>query len=69
VRAVECAEILALDVFNRADGRPVTMSMVLRRLGELATHRPDCGCGLCSAAARVSADRGLPGRVGVAAGR
>ena len=42
VRAVECAEIVALDVFNRADGQPVTMSMVQRRLGELEAHRPSC---------------------------
>jgi hypothetical protein len=28
VRAAECAEIVALDVFNRPDRQPVTMSMV-----------------------------------------
>jgi hypothetical protein len=33
---------VAVDVFNRADRQPVTMSMVQLRLGELQAHRPSC---------------------------
>ena len=42
MRTAECAEIVALDVFNRPDRQPVTMSMVQRRIGELQAHRPSC---------------------------
>jgi hypothetical protein len=45
--------LVSLDVFKRADGRPITLAMVERRLSELLAHRPGCRCGLCEAAGRV----------------
>ena len=35
MRAVECAELLALAVFNRANGQPISMSVVQHRLEQL----------------------------------
>ena len=32
VRSIECAEVLALDVYLRANGRPLTVRMVRDRL-------------------------------------
>lgn len=32
VRSIECAEVLALDVYRRANGRPLTVRMVRDRL-------------------------------------
>jgi hypothetical protein len=48
---------LAIDVFQHAQatGQPVTLGLVERRLTELASHEPECGCGLCSAARSVKA--------------
>ena len=53
VRAVEATEIVVLDVFNRADGQPISMSVVQQRLEQLRAHRPSCRCGLCGLAVRV----------------
>jgi hypothetical protein len=41
-RAGNCAELLAIDVYKRAEnaGQPVSMGMVQRRLGEVANPRP-----------------------------
>ena len=52
----ERAEIIALDIYQRADrtGERITLGMCERRLTELAAH-PDGHCGLCSAARRVTA--------------
>ena len=66
VRALEAAEIVALDVFNRADGQPISMSVVQQRLEQLRAHRPSCRCGLCGLAVRVRASR-VSARAGGAA--
>ena len=60
VRALEAAEIVVLDVFNRADGQPISMSVVQQRLEQLRAHRPSCRCGLCGLAVRVRASRVFP---------
>jgi hypothetical protein len=42
----------ALSVANaEATGQPVTLGMVERRFAELASHQPDCLCGLCDGGA------------------
>jgi hypothetical protein len=43
---------LAIDCYAYAEttGQPVTLGLVERRLDELRSHDPDCGCGLCAAA-------------------
>ncbi len=48
---------VAVDIFNQADrsGERITLGTVERRLAELASHPPDCGCGVCTAAANVTA--------------
>ena len=48
---------LAIAVFEYAEetGEPVTLGLVKRRLDELRSHQPDCGCGLCAAAHAVRA--------------
>jgi hypothetical protein len=58
VPAVECAEIVALEIFRQCEssGQPLTMPMIERALHQLRAHRHDCGCGLCAAAAQASAD-------------
>jgi hypothetical protein len=50
---------LAIDVYSHAEatGQPVTLGLVERRLDELRSHDPDCGCGLCTACARGSKPR------------
>ena len=58
VREVECAERLALDVFNTG-ARQITLGDVEHYLGQLASHSPECRCGRCQAAAIVRPDRGL----------
>ena len=58
VRAAEATELLAVDMFRRADGRPITMTMVRSRLEQLRAHRPTCKCGLCGeTVAKATADR------------
>ena len=47
---------LALDVYQTADGRPITLAMVERRLEQLLAHRPGCWCGRCELAAKARAD-------------
>ena len=56
---VAAVEIVALNVFNRADrtGETITRGMVEARLDELRSHRPACQCGLCGCAAKASADQ------------
>jgi hypothetical protein len=43
---------LAIDVYQYAEmtGERITLGLVERRLDELRSHDPDCGCGLCAAA-------------------
>lgn len=43
---------LAIDVYSHAEatGQSVTLGLVERRLDELRSHDPACGCGLCTAA-------------------
>jgi hypothetical protein len=52
VLAVQLAEVLAGDVFQRADraGDLITMELVRQRLLELRAHPEDCRCGLCAPA-------------------
>jgi hypothetical protein len=52
VRVQEAAELVAIDVFQRAEatGQPITLGLVERRLDELRSHEPECACGLCTAA-------------------
>jgi hypothetical protein len=56
VRAAE--EAIAVEVCRQcaASGRDVTVPTIERVLQQLQAHRPACGCGLCAAAATVSAD-------------
>ena len=59
VRVVECAELLADDLFKNAEqtrGR-ITFGDVERHLRQLANHPRDCGCGRRAPAPRVSAQR------------
>ena len=63
VRAVECAEIVALDVFHRADGQPVTTNMVqrpARRTRSASAVLPETGAALRRA--RRERRRRPPGR-------
>ena len=55
VRVQEAAELVAIDVFQRADkaGQRITLAMVERRVDELLAHAPGCRCRLCEAAAKV----------------
>jgi hypothetical protein len=58
VRSVDRVELLALDVYQRANGRPITMTTVRDRLEQLRSHRPVCRCGLCGeTVAEAKADR------------
>ncbi len=52
MRVQEAAELVAIDVFQRAEatGQPITLGLVERRLDELRSHEPECACGLCTAA-------------------
>jgi hypothetical protein len=62
---------LAIDVYQHATatGQPITLGTVERRPDELRGHEPECGCGLCSAAATARAMgvwyvvRGWAGRI------
>ena len=47
VLAVQLAEVVAGDVFQRADraGDLITMELVHQRLAELRAHPPGCRCG------------------------
>ena len=55
MRVQEAAELVAIDVFQRADkaGQRITLAMVERRVDELLAHAPGCRCRLCEAAAKV----------------
>ena len=59
VRVQEAAELVAIDVFQRAEatGQPITLGLVERRLDELRSHEPECACGLCTAASEMRASR------------
>ena len=59
MRVVECAELLAADVFTVADQtrQRITFGDVERYLAQLVTHPPGCTCGRCGLAARVTAQR------------
>ena len=54
VRVIECAELLAADLFKNADQsrRRITFGDVERYLAQLASHPPTARCGL---APRVTA--------------
>ena len=58
-RAAEAVEAIGVEVCRQcaASGRDVTVPTIERVLRQLQAHRPGCGCGLCAAAASVSADR------------
>ena len=53
--STECAEIIALDIYRRAEesGEHITLGIVEARLAELAA-RPEGHCGLCVAARRTT---------------
>jgi hypothetical protein len=55
VRVADAVDIVAADVFSRADRAqvPITPAMVERRMAQLAGHRPGCRCRLHVAAAKV----------------
>ena len=57
VRVVECAELIAADVFKNADQtrQRLTFGDVERYLAQLAGHPRDCGCGRCGLVSRVTA--------------
>jgi hypothetical protein len=59
VRVIECAELLAADLFKNADQtrQRVTLGDVERYLAQLASHPPDCTCGRCPLVSRVTAQR------------
>jgi hypothetical protein len=59
VRVVEASELIASEVFKTADQNRarITFGDVQRHLGQLAAHPPDCGCGRCGLAPRVTAQR------------
>jgi hypothetical protein len=44
---------LAIHIYRRAAGKPITLGTVEQHLDELLAHQPGCGCGLCAAAATV----------------
>jgi hypothetical protein len=59
VRAADAVDAIAVEVFRQCEcsGRAITMSMIERALEHLRGYRPSCRCGLCTAAAKVAADR------------
>ncbi len=59
VRVIECAELLAADLFTAAEQTHarITFGDVERHLAQLASHPPDCDCGRCGLAPRVTAQR------------
>ena len=56
MRKVECAELVAADLFRIADRTRarITYGAVERHLAQLATHPRDCGCGRCWMVQRVT---------------
>lgn len=59
MRKVEAAELIAASLFRQADESRlrITYGDVQRYLAQLAGHPPDCTCGRCGLARRVSAQR------------
>jgi hypothetical protein len=59
VRVIECAELLAADLFTAAEQTRarITFCDVERHLAQLASHPPDCTCGRCPLVSRVTAQR------------
>ena len=59
VRVVECAELIAADVFRNADATRarITFGDVERYLAQLAGHPRGCSCGRCELVSRVTAQR------------
>ena len=55
MRVQEAAELVAIDVFQRAEatGQPITVGLVERRLDELRSHKPECASGLLMAVMMV----------------
>jgi hypothetical protein len=53
MRIADADQLLAIDCFNAAQsaGEPVTTMLVRRVVDELVTHRTECDCGHCEAAA------------------
>lgn len=51
------AEILALRIYNQADGEPATRATVETAMSRWRTHRLECQCGLCDRARTVSVSR------------
>jgi hypothetical protein len=60
VRVIECAELLAADLFRNAEQtrQRLTLGDVERHLAQLASHPRDCTCGRCVLAPRVTAQNG-----------
>ena len=59
MRVIECAELLAADLFKNAEqtGQRITFGDVQRHLAQLASHPPGCTCGRCVLVSRVNAHR------------
>jgi hypothetical protein len=59
VRKVECAELIAADLFKAADESRlrITFGDVEKYLAQLASHPRGCTCGRCPLVSRVSAQR------------
>ena len=59
VRVIECAEVIAADVFKSADAtrQRITFGDVERYLAQLAGHPRGCSCGRCELVSRVTAQR------------
>ena len=59
MRVIECAELIAADLFRNAKQarQRLTFGDVERHLAQLAAHPPDCDCGRCVLAPKVSAQR------------
>ena len=59
MRVIESAEVLAADLFKKADRtrQRLTFGDVERYLAQLASHPPDCTCGRCVLASRATAQR------------
>ena len=59
VRVIECAELIAADLFAHADQNRarITFGDVERHLAQLASHSQECDCGRCVLVSRVSAQR------------
>ena len=59
MRVSEASELITADVFTVAEQtrQRITFGDAERHLAQLASHPPDCDCGRCGLAPRVTAQR------------